>query len=152
MTAAATSRGTIRRTRPTSVTVAAVGASGVCLGFAGLQVALAAGAPFGEHVWGGTQERVLPGSMRIVAAGSAVVLVGMATVVARRAGLIGRPAPWLGPATWTVAGYLALNTVGNLASTSPVERVAFGAATAVAATGAAIVARWTGRSVRSSGG
>jgi len=30
------------------------------LGFAGLQVALAAGAPLGEHVWGGTQERVLP--------------------------------------------------------------------------------------------
>ena len=141
----ATSRGAVRATRSSSVAVAAAGAAGVCLGFAGLQVALAAGAPLGEHVWGGTQERVLPGAMRVVAGGAAVVLTGMATVVARRAGLIGRPSARLGPATWAIAGYLALNTIGNLASTSPVERVAFGSATAVASSCAAFVAYRTGR-------
>lgn len=36
------------------VRAAAIGACGMLLGFAGLQVALAAGAPLGEHVWGGT--------------------------------------------------------------------------------------------------
>lgn len=120
---------------------AALGAAAICTSFAGLQIALAAGAPFGEHVWGGSQPRVLSGNMRIVAVGGAVVLVGMATVVSRRAGLIGRPARWLTPATWTVAGYFALNTVGNLASSSDVERYVFGSATAVAAALAAVVAR-----------
>lgn len=151
MTAAATSR-SIRARRSSSVAVAAAGAAGVCMGFAGLQVALAAGAPFGEHVWGGTQDRVLPGAMRVVAGGAVVVLTGMATVVVRRAGLIGRPAARLGPATWAIAGYLTLNTVGNLASTSPVERFAFAPATAVAAAGAMFVASRTGRSVRSPDG
>lgn len=119
---------------------AAIGAGGILLGFAGLQVALAAGAPFGEHVWGGTQDRVLPGGMRVVAAGSAVVLTVAASVVVRRAGVLGRPAPWLRPATWGIAGYLALNTVGNIASSSPVERFAFGSATAIASVLTASVA------------
>lgn len=138
--------------RSSSVTVAAIGASGICLAFAGVQVALAAGAPLGEHVWGGTQERVLSEAMRVASVGAAVVLTGMAAVVGRRAGLIGRPAAWLGPATWAIAGYLALNTVGNLASTSPVERFVSGPATAVAATGAAVVALGSSRSAGSSGG
>lgn len=142
---AATPSAASRLASPTSVRAAAVGAAGICLGFAGLQVALAAGAPLGEHVWGGTQERVLPGAMRVVAGGAAVVLTGMAAVVGRRAGLIGRPAGWLGPTTWAIAGYLALNTIGNLASTSPVERFAFGSATAVASSCTAFVAYRAGR-------
>jgi hypothetical protein len=128
-----------------AVRFAALGAAGVCSAFAGLQVALAAGAPFGEHVWGGTQERVLPTGMRILAGGSAVALAAMATVIVRRAGLIGRPARRLGPATWTVAGFLALNTIGNLSSTSTVERRVFGPATAVAAGLTAFVALRTRR-------
>ena len=51
---------TIRSTQRDAVRVAAAGAAGICLAFAGMQVALAAGAPLGEHVWGGGQERVLP--------------------------------------------------------------------------------------------
>jgi hypothetical protein len=53
--------------------------------------------------------------MRVVSVGAAVVLAGMATIVLRRAGLIGRCARWLEPATWAIAGYFALNTIGNLA-------------------------------------
>lgn len=128
-------------TSSTFVTTAAVAAAGVCVAFAGVQVALAAGAPLGEHVWGGTQDRVLPTGMRVVAGGSAIALTAMATIVLRRAGLLGRPARWLSPATWTIAGFLAINTVGNLASTSRVERFAFAPATAVAAALTAIVAR-----------
>ena len=67
-----------RSTSTAAVTSAAIGAAGVCLTFAGVQVALAAGAPIGEHVWGGTQDRVLPTGMRIVAGGSAAALTAMA--------------------------------------------------------------------------
>ena len=42
---------TIRSTQRDAVRVAAAGAAGICLAFAGMQVALAAGAPLGEHVW-----------------------------------------------------------------------------------------------------
>lgn len=127
------------------VRVAAAGAAGICLAFAGLQVGLAAGAPLGEHVWGGTQERVLPTGMRVAAGGAALVLTGMAAVVARRAGLIGRPAVRLAPVTWGIAGYLALNTLGNVASSSDVERFVFGPATAVASVLTAFVAVRTRR-------
>jgi len=134
-----------RSTSTTATTLAAVGAGSVCVAFAGLQTALAAGAPLGEHVWGGTQDRVLPTGMRIVAGGSAAALTAMAGVVLRRAGLVGQPARWLGPATWTIAGFLAVNTVGNIASTSPVERFVFAPATAVAGALTAFVAHRTRR-------
>lgn len=123
-----------------AVRAAALGAAGIFLGFAGLQIALAAGAPIGEHFWGGGQDRVLPAGMRFASVGASLLLVGMAFTVARRAGLIGRPAKWLRPATWTVAGYLALNTVGNIASTSNIERYVFGTSTAAAAALTAFVA------------
>ena len=89
-----------RTTASPAVGVAAIGASAILLGFAGLQIALAAGAPLGEHVWGGTQERVLPTGMRAAAGGAAIALTAAAGVVPRMAGLTGRPARWLSPATW----------------------------------------------------
>jgi hypothetical protein len=129
-----------RTTASPAVGVAAIGASAILLGFAGLQVALAAGAPLGEHVWGGTQERVLATGMRAAAGGAAIALTVAAGVVTRRVGVTGRPARWLSPATWAIAGYLALNTVGNLASSSDVERWLFGPATAIASALTAVVA------------
>ena len=137
---------TFRRTTPSpAVGAAAIGASAILVGFAGLQIALAAGAPLGEHVWGGTQERVLPTEMRVAAGGAAIALTAAASVVTRRAGLGGRPARWLSPATWAIAGYLALNTAGNLASSSDVERWLFGPATAIASALTAVVALRTRR-------
>jgi hypothetical protein len=127
------------------VRTAAVGACGILLGFAGLQVALATGAPLGEHVWGGTQDRQLPNTMRVASGAAAVVLTSAAWVVARRGGVIERPGRWLTPATWGIAGYLALNTLGNVASTSNVERFAFGPATAAASALTAFVAYRTRR-------
>jgi hypothetical protein len=134
-----------RTTASPAVGAAAIGAGAILLGFAGLQIALAAGAPLGEHVWGGTQERVLPTGMRVAAGGAAVALTAAAGVVVRRAGLTGRPARWLSPATWAIAGYLALNTAGNLASSSDVERWLFGPATAIASALTAFVALRTRR-------
>ena len=132
MTTALTRATSSRPASTAALRTAAIGASGILLGFAGLQVALAAGAPLGEHVWGGTQDRVLPTGMRAVAGAAALALTVAAATVARRAGLIGRPAYPLSPATWAISGYLALNTVGNLASSSGVARWVFGLATAVA--------------------
>jgi len=139
MTAALTQATSSRPSGTTAVRAAALGAGAVLLGFAGLQIALAAGAPLGEHVWGGGQERVLPASMRAIAGGAAIALGAATTIVARQAGL-GRPARWITPTTWGIAGYLALNTVGNLASSSGVERWAFGPATAIASALTAFVA------------
>ena len=140
MTVTLTRATSSRPTGRTAVEAAALGAGTILLGFAGLQIALAAGAPLGEHVWGGTQHRVLPTGMRVASGGAAVALTAAASVVARRAGLVGRPAGWLSPATWGIAGYLALNTVGNLASSSGVERWAYGPATAIASALTAFVA------------
>lgn len=117
-------------------------AAGVYLGFAGLQVALAGGAPLGEHVWGGSQDAVLSGRMRVASVGAATALVAMAAIVTARA----RPGAsterrWLGPATWAIAGYMALNTAGNVVSTSRVERFVFTPLTAVAGLATAAVAR-----------
>ncbi len=64
MTTALTRAISSRRARTTAVRSAAVGAGGILLGFTGLQVAFAAGAPLGEHLWGGSQDRVLPTGMR----------------------------------------------------------------------------------------
>jgi len=139
LTAALTQATSSRPSGTTAVRAAALGAGAVLLGFAGLQIALAAGAPLGEHVWGGGQERVLPASMRAIAGGAAIALGAATTIVARQAGL-GRPARWLSPTTWGTAGYLAPNTVGNLASSSGVERWAFGPATAIASALTAFVA------------
>ncbi len=135
----------VRSIKTPTVTSAALGAAGICVAFAGVQVALAAGAPLGEHVWGGTQDRVLPVGMRVAAGGAAVVLTTMAVVVVRQAGLVGRPAGWVAPATWTIAGYLAVNTLGNLASKSNVERFVFAPSTAVAAGLTGLVAYRTRR-------
>lgn len=133
-------------TRPAAghVRVAATMASAVYVGYAGLQLALAAGAPLGEHVWGGRYDEVLPPTMRVVAIGAAGALVGMATVVATRAGLVGGPARGhrsLVPATWSIAGYMALNTVGNLASTSRIEQLVSAPLTAIASVCTVVVAR-----------
>jgi hypothetical protein len=127
---------------------AALGVAAICTSFAGLQIALAAGAPLGEHVWGGSQPTELSGSMRIVAVGAADVLVGMATVETRRAGLFGRPTRWLTPATWCVAGYFAINSVGNLASSSDLVRYVFGPSTAAAAALTVVVASRSSREIQ----
>lgn len=72
MTSSAISVVPVRPTATSAVTAAAVGAAGICTAFAGMQLALAAGAPLGEHVWGGTQARVLSTEMRFASGGAVI--------------------------------------------------------------------------------
>ena len=106
------------------------------LGMAGFQVALALGAPLGQHVLGGRNAGALPGRLRVVSAIAALILIGAAVIVLARAGVIGWPstaAGLLAPVCWVIAGYMVLNTLGNLRSTSRVERTVFAAITAALA-------------------
>ncbi len=87
------------------------------------QLALAAGLPLGDAAWGG-QHRVLPLRLRLGSL-AAATLLGLATwVILARSGVV-EPGPEplaIRVSTWVFAGYLALNTLGNLASKSPLER------------------------------
>jgi len=145
------STSTTRVSGPTrGATVAALTAAGLSGAFAALQVALAAGAPLGEHVWGGRSDTaVLAPGLRVGSGIAAVILVWMAAVILARADLItANPVPrtWLARTTWAITAYMALNTVANLASTSSVERYGFGLYTAAIAAATAIVARRGSRS------
>lgn len=123
--------------------VAAIVAAILFVGMAALQLALALGAPLGQHVLGGRTAGTLPGRLRAASAAAALVLLVVATVVLARAAVIGWPADLaglLGPACWVIAGYMVLNTLGNLRSTSRAERTIFAATTAVLAILCAVVA------------
>ena len=128
-----------------------IAAATLFTGFAGFQTALALGAPWGDHVWGGAFTGQLAMGMRLVSAGAALVLIGMANVVLARAGAIQRLSAWrhLTGVTWGIAAYMALNTVGNLASQSDVEKYLFGRATFVMAALTAYVAYRGPHTIRS---
>lgn len=67
---------------------AGLAAAGLFAGFAGLQVALAAGAPFGDHAWGRDGDAVLSASGRLASGAAAVVIICKASVVLARSGVI----------------------------------------------------------------
>jgi hypothetical protein len=87
------------------------------------QLLLAAGLPLGRAAWGG-KHSVLPMKLRFGSLAATGILGVAAWIVLARGGLVG---PGNGPmavrvATWVFAGFLSLNTLGNLASKSTVER------------------------------
>ena len=122
---------------------AAIAASVLFLGMGAFQVALALGAPLGSYVLGGRIAGTLPTRLRVFSAIAAVILAGAAIVVLARAGVIPWPAEVAGllpPAVWIIAGYMVLNTLGNVASKSRLERTVFAAVTATLAILSAYVA------------
>jgi hypothetical protein len=122
---------------------AAILAAVLFLGVAAFQAGLAFGAPLGAHVLGGRYPNALPNRLRAFSAIAAVILLGGALVILARAGAIGWPVAAAGvlvPASWAIAAFLALNTLGNLASKSPLERTLFAATTAALAALSAFVA------------
>jgi hypothetical protein len=122
---------------------AAIAASALFLSMGAFQVALALGAPLGAHVLGGRIAGKLPTRLRMFSAIAAVILVGAAIVVLARAQVVPWPAELAGllpPAAWIIAGYMALNTLGNVASKSRLERTVFAAVTATLAILSAYVA------------
>ena len=78
------------------------------------QIALAAGAPWGEYAMGGAFPGQFPLALRIAAIIQAVLLVGMASVILARVGLIlprwSRASRWL---TWIVIAFAAVSLVLN---------------------------------------
>jgi hypothetical protein len=93
--------------------------SGVVVAF---QVALAAGAPWGEYAMGGAFPGQFPPELRIAALVQAALLVGLAIIVLARAGLVAlwsRAARWL---IWVVVGFSVLSLVLNLITPSVGER------------------------------
>ena len=116
--------------------LAALLAAGLFVAMAAFQATLAAGAPLGAHVLGGRHPGPLPTRLKMFSGTAAILLVLFALVILARAGVIGWPAGIAGvltPASWLIAAYLVLNTLGNLASKSRLERTVLATGTAVLA-------------------
>jgi hypothetical protein len=95
----------------------------ISLAVVGFQIALAAGAPWGEYAMGGAFPSQFPPALRIAALVQAALLVGMAFIVLARADVIlprwSRVSRWL---IWLVVGFAALSLVLNLITPSAGER------------------------------
>jgi hypothetical protein len=130
-----------------SRTTAAVIAATLLAAVAVFQVALALGAPWGDAVLGGraaTDDGVLTGGYRVAAALQALVLLSMAAVLLARGGV--RWSSWgagrvAGALTWLIAGFMILNTLGNLSSDHWFERWVLGVTTVLVALVAIRLAR-----------
>jgi hypothetical protein len=111
------------------------------------QLALAAGAPWGELTMGGAFPGQLPPRMRVAAVGSAVILSALAAIIAARAGLAfprwRRAARRL---VWVVVAYTLVGVVLNAATPSAGERALWLPVTVVLAACAVVVARAAGES------
>lgn len=120
----------------------AVAAAAMLAALAVLQAAHALGAPLGALAWGGRHEGELPAGLRVGSAAAVVVLALAALTLLARGGVIRRPMAgwWIAPGAWAIAGHLSLNTLANLASSSPNERMVVGS-TAVMAALSVVVAR-----------
>ncbi|MAT95534.1 MAG: hypothetical protein CL608_00080 [Anaerolineaceae bacterium] len=109
--------------------------------FIGVQLLAAAGIFPVSMLWGGRQTE-LTMTMRLTSVVAAVMLGVFIYIIRYRAGLVGsvpQPAA-IRIAAWVVTGYMALNTLGNFASVSSVERFLFGPMTIVMAVACLIVA------------
>ncbi len=109
--------------------------------FIGFQLLLAAGLLPVSMAWGGRQTELTP--VLRLASIAAVILLGVFIYIIRyRAGLIGSvPAPTaIRVLAWVVAGYMALNTVGNFASVNSIEKLLFGPMTIIITIACIIVA------------
>lgn len=110
-----------------------------------LEVALASGAALGRHVFGGRfadPQGRLPPRWRVASAAASLVLVGFAWIILARADVVASSASqtFLSVLAWVVVGVMALNTAGNIAGKSAVERYVFGSATAVLVVACSVVA------------
>lgn len=117
-----------------SVETAAVVAAAGFVAVSIFQMALALGAPWGRLAWGG-QHRRLPPKLRIGSGVAALLIVIFAAVILGRGGRTVGPMEDVLPfgvfywGTWVIVGQLFLNTLANLASSSPAEKYVMGAFT-----------------------
>lgn len=105
------------------------------------QLALAAGAPWGEYAMGGAVKGRFPPALRIAALVQAALIAGMAAVVLARAGLA--LAGWSQPSrrlVWVVVAFAAVSLVLNLATPSGRERAVWAPAAALLLASSGVVA------------
>ena len=96
------------------------------------QLALAAGAPWGQVAMGGKYPGRFPRQLRIAAVVQALVLVGLGAIVLTRAGLAFPQ--WLAAATWLIWGVVAFSALAlvlNLITPSKWERILWAPVAAV---------------------
>lgn len=95
----------------------------VTLGVVAFQIALAAGAPWGEFAMGGAYPGRFPPELRVAAVAQAVILALLALVVFARADVAlptwSRASRWL---IWVVAAFSTLSLVLNTITPSVRER------------------------------
>jgi hypothetical protein len=108
----------------TVVTTAALVQAVIALGVVVFQVALVAGAPWGEYTMGGRNAGRLPRSLRAGAAVSAVIMLAQAGHYLAQAGLL---PPLLNPTAngvvnWIWFGFTVLGVIVNAISRSKKER------------------------------
>ena len=95
----------------------------ICLATSGFQLALIAGAPWGELTLGGRWPGALPLRARLLPLVSLALLVAFATIILSRAGVIQTGLGQFVPAlAWVVVAYCAVGVVANLATPSRRER------------------------------
>jgi hypothetical protein len=109
------------------------------------QAALAIGAPWGEHVYGGRMAQddgALPGRWRAASGIASLVLLGFAWVMLIRGGVIATDLDenFVTVLAWMVVAYMAINTAVNFSSQDPVERWVMGPITAILVVLCAVVA------------
>ena len=117
--------------------LAALLAAALIAAVAAFQLALAAGAAYGEAVFGGkapTESGVLTPPFRALAVVQAAVLLLLGWVLLARVEVVGFPL--IGPnglraITWGILVFLVLNTAANLTAPHPIERFGMGSTTAV---------------------
>jgi hypothetical protein len=106
-----------------SVQAAAILHAGLTAMVVGFQLALAAGAPWGEAAMGGTIKGRFPPPLRVAAIVQAILLTVLAGIVLSRAGVAlpawAQAARW---AIWVTVGFAAVATVMNLITRSRLER------------------------------
>ena len=109
--------------------------------FMGVQLLLALGILPISMAWGGRQTELTPG-LRVASIAAVFVLGLFIYVIRYRAGLLGSvPAPKsIHVMAWGVTGFMSLNTLGNFASLSSVERLLFGPAALLLTAACLIVA------------
>lgn len=120
----------------------------VAAGLILFQLALAAGAPWGEYAMGGAFPGQFPPTMRVVAVIQAILVAGMAAVVLARAGIFFtgwlRRTRWL---IWVVIGYGVIGLILNLITPSAGERAIWAPVALVLLVSSVLVARGQGREV-----
>lgn len=104
-------------------TAAAIVFAVVTLGVIAFQLALAAGAPWGEYAMGGSNPGRFPPRLRVAAVGQAILLAVVAVIVLSAAGVVlpgvAESFPWL---VWLAVAFSAVSVLLNAISPSAPER------------------------------